>query len=468
MSTGGLTGACWWGEGLLRRGPDDELWALADRAVTRGELRSQVPVLAAHLAAEGIGAGSSVAIRMPPSLTLLYTLLAAWSRKAQVILLDARLTAYEVGRLLRVCEPQFLLYAEPLRGMSYLVEDVPFTVERRPSGVPATDDVCLIQVSSGSTGTPKVIGRTASSLLQELERYTALDGMPGARDRVVLLNSVIHTMGLVGGILHGLNCGAQMVFPSRLRAGDIIEAVRGAGACAIFGVPVHFALLARFSGGTLPTLRLAVSAGELLPGKVWTQFHEQYGLPISPVYGTTETGLIAADLTTGPRPPVIGKPAPGVEVDVVAGELLVRMERTPYLRADYADRFRNGWLHTFDRCDRDDTSGCLTYRGRADSVVTVGGLKVDLTEVEQTLLRRGADSHQERRTRLGPLCTRGLRQRRDLAWARESGGGRGLRHVHRRHSDRVDPRARCLPRASGDMPRSRSPGDRRTRDLPRP
>ncbi|GAA1183430.1 hypothetical protein GCM10009654_46020 [Streptomyces hebeiensis] len=220
-----MTGACWWGEGLLRRGPDDELRALADRAVTRGELRSQVRVLAAHLAAEGIGAGSSVAIRMPPSLTLL----AAWSRKAQVILLDARLTAYEVGRLLRVCEPQFLLYAEPLRGMSYLVEDVPFTVERRPSGVPATDDVCLIQVSSGSTGTPKVIGRTASSLLQELERYTALDGMPGARDRVVLLNSVIHTMGLVGGILHGLNSGAQMVFPSRLRAGDIIEAVRGPG-----------------------------------------------------------------------------------------------------------------------------------------------------------------------------------------------------------------------------------------------
>lgn len=377
----------WWGRDFLRRRPDDEPWALADRVVTRGELRSRVSGLAARLAAGGIGAGSSVALRMPPGLPLLYALLAVWTRGAQVVLLDARLTAFEVNRLLRVCEPQFLLSAgSPPHGTSYLVEDVPFDVERRPSGAPATDDVCLVQVSSGSTGTPKVIGRTACSLLRELEAYAALDGMPGARDRVVLLNSVIHTMGLVGGILHGLNSGAQMVFPSRMRVADIIGAAREAGACAIFGVPVHFALLARFPSGPLPALRLAVSAGELLPDKIWAQFHERYGLPISPVYGTTETGLIAADLTTGPRPPVIGRPAPGVEVDVVAGELLVRMERTPYLHTEYADRFRDGWLHTFDRCDRGGTTGCLTYRGRADSMVTVGGLNVDLTEVEQTLM----------------------------------------------------------------------------------
>ncbi|MFJ3640766.1 class I adenylate-forming enzyme family protein [Streptomyces sp. NPDC090108] len=377
----------WWGERLLGRWHDDDVWTLADRAVSYGELRERVGLLAAGLAAEGIGRDSTVALCMPPSLTLLHAMLAAWTRGAQVMLIDVRSTAFEIDRLLRICEPQFLLSAQPVSPMTrYLVEDVPFTLERRATGRPAVPEFCLVQASSGSTGEPKVIGRSSASLLAELDRYAALEGMPGAGERVLLLNSVIHTMGLVGGVLHGLNSGAQMVYPSRMRAESIVESARAAEAGAIFGVPVHFALLARSAPGPLPSLRLAVSAGELLPLRVWTRFQERYGLPISPVYGTTETGIIAADLVTGPEPPVLGRPTAGMEVDVVAGELRVRTERTPYLWSDRADRFDDGWLRTFDRCDRDPVSGVLTYRGRADSVVAVGGLKVDLTEVEQTLL----------------------------------------------------------------------------------
>ncbi|TCO59347.1 class I adenylate-forming enzyme family protein [Actinocrispum wychmicini] len=377
----------WWGERLLGRRHDDDLWVLADPAVTYGELREQVRLLAARLAAEGIGSGSSVALYVPPSRTLLYAMLAAWTRGAQVMLIDVRSTSFEVDRLLRLCEPQFLLSAQPLPLLTrYLVKDAPFTVVRRATGRPAAPDVCLIQSSSGSTGEPKVIGRGSASLLAELERYAALEGMPRAGERVLLLNSVTHTMGLVGGVLHGLNSGAQMVFPSRIRAETIAETARATESSAIFGVPVHFDLLAHSALGAVPSLRLAVSAGEMLPLRVWTQFRQRYGLPISPVYGTTETGIIAADLIGGSEPPILGRPTAGMEVGVVAGELRVRMECTPYLWSDRADRFHDGWLRTFDLCDQDSENGLLTYRGRADSVVAIGGLKVDLTEVEQTLL----------------------------------------------------------------------------------
>jgi acyl-coenzyme A synthetase/AMP-(fatty) acid ligase len=376
----------WWGERLLNRWRDDDVWVLADTTITYGELREQVRLLAARLADERVGSGSTVALRMPPSLTLLYLMLAAWTRGAQVMLIEAQSTAFEVDRLLRICEPQFLLSAQPSMARA-VVADAPFTLVRRVTGRPASPDVCLVQASSGSTGEPKVIGRSPDSLLAELERYAALDGMPGMGERVLLLNSIIHAMGLIGGVLHGLNSGAQMVFPARVRAETMVETARASESCAIFGVPVHFALLARSTLGAIPSLRLAVSAGELLPGRVWTQFRERYGLPISPVYGTTETGMIAADLVEGLAPPVLGRPTAGMDVDIVAGELRVRMERTPYLWSDRTDRFHDGWLRTFDRCDRDPASGLLTYRGRADSVVAIGGLKVDLTEVEQTLLR---------------------------------------------------------------------------------
>lgn len=377
----------WWGERLLERWPDDDVWALAGSAVTYGELREHVRRLAARLAAEGVGTGSSLALCLPPSRTLLYVMLAAWSRGAQVMLIEARSTPFELDRLLRICEPEFLVSGPPLPPTArYLAEDVPFGVASRATGRPAAPGSCLVQASSGSTGEPKVIGRSPADLLAELDRYAALEGMPSAGEPVLLLNSVIHAMGLIGGILHGLNSGAPMVFPTRIRAETLAETARATEARAIFGVPVHFALLARSAVGPIPSLRLAVSAGELLPVAVWNQFRERYGLPISPVYGTTETGIIAADLVTGPEPPVLGRPTAGMEVEVVAGELRVRMERTPYLWSDRADRFDNGWLRTFDRCDRDPVSGLLRYRGRADSVVAIGGLKVDLTEVEQTIL----------------------------------------------------------------------------------
>ncbi|MFD1049353.1 long-chain fatty acid--CoA ligase, partial [Kibdelosporangium lantanae] len=45
----------------------------------------------------------------------------------------------------------------------------------------------------------------------------------------------------------------------------------------------------------------------------------------------------------------------------------------------------DGWLHTKDAGRVEEGTGLVTVLGRLDSQVSVGGLKVDLTEVEHTL-----------------------------------------------------------------------------------
>jgi acyl-coenzyme A synthetase/AMP-(fatty) acid ligase len=47
-------------------------------------------------------------------------------------------------------------------------------------------------------------------------------------------------------------------------------------------------------------------------------------------------------------------------------------------------RWVAGWLRTRDAATMDD-AGRITIRGRLDSQVGIGGLKVDLTEVEQAI-----------------------------------------------------------------------------------
>jgi acyl-coenzyme A synthetase/AMP-(fatty) acid ligase len=62
------------------------------------------------------------------------------------------------------------------------------------------------------------------------------------------------------------------------------------------------------------------------------------------------------------------------------------MESSPYVGLTDPTRWVDGWLHTKDAGRVDPDTGHLTVLGRLDSQVSVGGLKVDLTEVEQALV----------------------------------------------------------------------------------
>ncbi|MET9503375.1 class I adenylate-forming enzyme family protein [Streptomyces sp. NPDC006622] len=378
--------ASWWGESLLGAGTDRHPWAISRTQESRSELRSAVAALARAFGDHGMGEGSTVLLRMRPSLTYVRVLLALWSRGVQVLLVDFRSTAAEYEPLVELLRPQYVIdsdgHAGPATGFE---EEVAFRVGSRPSGVPAASDACLVQFSSGSTGRPKVIGRTPESLLAELDRHAALPELPGAGDRLVVLNSLVHTMGLVTGVLSALRQGATVVVPPLPTPSEILRAARETEAMAIYGVPAHFELLTRTTEAPpLPALRLAVTGGERLPVEVYEEFHRRYAVPLSQVYGVTETGLLAAGLH-GPRPPVLGATVPGVETRIVGQELCVRLDRSPYPLDDQPDRYVDGWLRTFDRFAVNDATGELSILGRLDSLVTIGGLKVDLAEVESVL-----------------------------------------------------------------------------------
>lgn len=374
---------------LVDRGRDEQIWVISGAAVTYAQLRAEVRATARRFAEAGIGEHSTVALRMPPSCTLLAALLALWTRGAQVMLVDFRLPRPEYEQLFALREPEFHVHSTGAGATvaGFLRTDEPI-VSARPSGRADDSDVCVVQFSSGSTGTPKVIGRTAESIREELDRYASIEGMPGDGERLVLLNSVIHTMGLYGGVLHALNVGTTLIIPPHTQPKEILAAAADSGANAIFGVPVHFDLLTRTRDSrTLPALRLAVSAGESLPREVYDRFAERFGVPISPVYGMTEVGVITTGLRGQEPPPSVGYPAPGIETAVVDGELRVRLDRSPYLHTDHPRRYADGWLRTFDRFETDRETGALRIVGRADSVVTIGGLQVDLTEIDSLLSR---------------------------------------------------------------------------------
>ena len=361
----------------------DPVWADEEATVDRRALHAEVARCLEQLTAHGVGPGDCVALQMAPGVTLFAALLAIWRAGARAMLLDYRLTGAETAALTRLCPPAF--HVRAAAGTRF-TDRTELVIERRPDAFAFPEPVCLVQFTSGSTGQAKVVGRSAASLDTEIDRYAAIEDMPGPADRLLLLCSPIHTWGLVGGILYGLAANLPVLVPSAQHGGAIARAAAVLEPTAIFGVTTHFDLLAKTAGlPPLPRLRIATSAGMTTTPAVAERFRLATGCRLGQVYGMTEAGVLTADLAGRLPAPSVGRPAPGITVRATGGELYVRLDETPYLVGDGVDRFTGGWLRTFDRASIDETSGAVSILGRADSVVTVGGIKIDLMEIEHVL-----------------------------------------------------------------------------------
>ncbi|WTY49605.1 long-chain fatty acid--CoA ligase [Micromonospora sp. NBC_01412] len=377
--------ASWVDETLLAGPSTDVCFRLPD-PVDRGTLRRLVGEAQARLVEGGLRPGGAAALRLPPSLAYVVNLLATWRSGAQAILLDHRLTDHEVEQALERLTPQVVV--APVRtGPGALKVFVDVTEGVTPhSDRPAGSPHAVIQLSSGSTGPSKVIGRSAASLVAEVRRYTRIDGVALPGERIVLLPSMVHVLGLVGGLLYGLHARITLVAPDRLSGDAVLAAVAADDSPAtVLGVPFHIGLLASTrSAGPLPQLKRMTTGGELVPAAVVAAFTDRFGVPLGNMYGMTEVGVIGTDLHGRHRPAIA--PAPGIEVrESSTGELWVSCPESPYVGLSDPDRWSDGWLHTRDAGTVDPDTGLVTVRGRLDSQVSVGGMKVDLTEVEATL-----------------------------------------------------------------------------------
>src|ERR1700728_3435837 len=374
-----------WVDEILLAGAADEVCLHLGQPVSRDELRRLVAERHHALADAGLRRGGSIALCLAPSLAFIANLLASWRIGAQASLLDHRLTQYDIDVALQRLLPQVVVTAEhsaggPLRGFAEITERV-----RTYLGQPAATTHAVIQLSSGSTGPSKIIGRDAANLVDEVKRYTMIDGVPGSGERIVSLASMVHVLGLVGGLLHSLHAGVNLTIPARMTADGILSAVAaGSQPTTLLGVPFHIELLGSVRNPPkLPQLTGMTTGGELVRADVYAAFADRYGVRLGNMYGMTEAGVIATDLFGRHRPAVM--PAPGIAFREQDGELDLALPASPYLGQPDPSRWSDGWLHTRDAGTVDPLTGLVRVLGRRDSQVSVGGLKVDLTEVEHTL-----------------------------------------------------------------------------------
>ena len=280
------------------------------------------------------------------------------------------------------------------------------------------DDSNYLLYTSGSTGVPKVIeGRHRS--LSHFIHWEVAEFNLGQEVRVGQLVPLSFDVSL-RDIYVPLLSGGVLVVPDRATRQDgrlLVDWIRRESITLLHTVPSVLRLLMREMGsGGLPSLRLVILAGEALYWRDVLQWRELTGTSseLVNIYGPTETTLakifyrVGAQVGEPHNMLPLGKPISNTSILIInnrvqcktgaIGEIHIR---TPFMTKGYyrdaaltSEKFIQNPLHN-DYIDivyktgdygRYLADGNISFAGRQDGQVKIRGNRVEVAEVESTLL----------------------------------------------------------------------------------
>lgn len=267
------------------------------------------------------------------------------------------------------------------------------------------DDVALLGFTSGSTGVPKATMHFHRDILIIADAYAreVLNVRPD--DVFVGSPPLAFTFGLGGLAVFPLRFGASAALLENASPPKLIEIIETHKATICFTAPTAYrAMLSAMDGGAdLSSLRIAVSAGETLPGPVFDEWMRKTGTPILDGIGGTEMlHIFISNRLNDFRASSTGKPLMGYQAMVVDDDLNEVPRGTPghlvvrgpigcrYLADDRQKNFvRGGWNVTGDTFV-EDADGYFHFAARSDDMIVSGGYNIAGPEVEAALLKHEA------------------------------------------------------------------------------
>ncbi|MEO0327780.1 MAG: benzoate-CoA ligase family protein [Pseudomonadota bacterium] len=265
------------------------------------------------------------------------------------------------------------------------------------------EDMAFWMYSSGSTGKPKGIVHLQHDMAYTAETYAAsiLKLQPG--DRCFSVPKIFFAYGFGNAITFPFAVGASVVLlPGRPDPKRILTAIEEYKPTAFFALPTVYTALAHAeetASTDFSSLRLSLSAAEILSEDVFNAWRDASGLEAIEGLGSTEMlHIYLSNTAEEKRLGSAGKVVAGYEVklcdqdgaEVTAGEdgvMWVRGHSSAPLywnRPDKtAETMREDWIYTGDRFIEAD--GFYYFQGRADDLVKVSGQWVWPLEVERCL-----------------------------------------------------------------------------------
>jgi 2-aminobenzoate-CoA ligase len=263
------------------------------------------------------------------------------------------------------------------------------------------DDVALLGFTSGTTGEPKATMHFHRDLMIIADGYARQVLGVTPDDIFVGSPPLAFTFGLGGLAVFPLRFGATATLLETASPPNMIEIIETYKATICFTAPTAYRAMLRAmdEGADLSSLRVAVSAGETLPGPVFDEWKAKTGKEMLDGIGSTELLHIFISNRFGAAAPAqTGTPVSGYQAMVVddqmnevprgtIGKLAVKGPTgCRYLNDKrQANYVRDGWNLTGDSFIQDD-AGIFHFAARSDDMIISAGYNIAGPEVEAALL----------------------------------------------------------------------------------
>ncbi|KAK1676294.1 beta-ketoacyl synthase domain-containing protein [Colletotrichum godetiae] len=413
----------------------------AGGSITYTQLSTKMNTIASELIRQGVQPGSRVAVLQQPSICWIPSLLAILRIGAVYVPLDVNTPVARLSLIVRDCQPSSILVHELTlddatrleieQGTSLVnVSDFKESNENSVFNLAQPDAPAIILYTSGSTGTPKGVILRHSSLKHEFDHCAATYELK--QDDVVLQQSAWSFDLSVTQIFLALGVGAQLHTVSHTMRADshaMTELIKNRGVTATYATPTEYkSWLRREDQPALRSSawRLALVAGEAVTEPLLHLFREvdREGLRLFNVYGPTETtcgstkmelsygvpgfyqGSIPVGLASANERFYILDPSQNLQPVGQAGEITIggvgvamgylnldERARASFLPDVFAteEDLKRGWTTMYRTGDVGflQPNGTLVLKGRIgdDTEVKLNGVRIDLKDVEKTILQ---------------------------------------------------------------------------------
>ena len=269
-----------------------------------------------------------------------------------------------------------------------------------------------ILFTSGSSAAPKGVPLSHDNILANCRDVAAILALD-SHDAMLAMLPPFHTLGLTGNIVLPLCFGVPVVFHANPTEGARLDAVcRQWRPTLLVAAPTFLdGMLRQARPGDLASLRVAFVGAEACPQRLYDDFARLSGGGLlCEGYGVTECSpVISLNLPTDARTGTIGQPLPSVRTAIVsvqeprqrlaAGETGLLLVRGPNVFGGYLGQGSDGgpaspflhldgedWYCTGDLV-RADSNGHMTFAGRRERFVKLGGEMISLPQMEAVLGR---------------------------------------------------------------------------------
>ncbi|MBI5789574.1 MAG: AMP-binding protein [Candidatus Schekmanbacteria bacterium] len=407
------------------RVPDKAAVIFHNTQITYSKFNETVNRLASFLIEGGIKKGDRVGLMLPRIPELVISFMAAAKAQGVAVPINFELFEAKIRGIFEVITPKCLIVHASFLDIvgKSIPENVSIKIitvgndsgnyiawdEALKNGKPNNpglevneEDLVYLNYTSGSTGNPKGAITSHSNIYYNTIGAVEALGLTPEDIHLCMFAPFAHPHEIFARPVY---LGGTMVFVDNIYPKSLAEAVASHRVSCVMGLaPMYENLLEALEHKAydLSSLRIPESGGMFTRPELIERFRQKLGVPIIPVWGSTETTGIALanrpgeQMATGSAgrlcPYYAGKIVDEHGAEVPTGETGEMIFKSPAVvkgyyaaQPDDSANFNNGWYFSEDLGRRDE-AGNFYFVERKTGMMKVAGLKVYPLEIELALM----------------------------------------------------------------------------------